>query len=371
MRVTVVNQHLSDAVGGSELQCDLVATGLAHRGHDVTYVAVGGLASESGAGAIPASPTRRYTLVPVGRSADAIVAGCIGSRPDVVYWRFNRSLLRDVVAGLAPHGIPLVFAVAHADDVSRWPVRPWPTDATPRDRLSDLAARWRERRTWSAFRRVAAIASQRADLLQRAPTQRQLLIRNLMSEERDAFTWPRPYIAWVGSIQQRKRPELLPLLAATVEPLGVDVIVAGALREERYRALLERPRAPMNLHHVGVLRVAEVNGLLEGARLLAMTAAEEGFANVLIQAWWYGTPVVSLDYDPDGLIRDHGLGIVCGGDRTRFADAVRTVAGPRSAEDETVDEDRRRTRDFARAEFASAPTLDRLESLLEDVAAGQ
>lgn len=371
MRITVVNQHLSDAVGGSELQCDLVARGLARRGHDVTYVAVGSRTSESGDGTSPASPTRPYTLHPVGRTADVIVAACVRSRPDVVYWRFNRALLRAVVAGLVPRGIPLVFAVAHADDVSRWPVRPWPMDATPRDRLSDVAARWRERRTWPAFRQVAAIASQRADLLKRAPTPRQRLVRNLMSEERHPFTWPRPYIAWVGSIQQRKRPELLPLLAATVEPLGVDVIVAGALREERYRTLLTGPGAPTNLHHVGVLPVAEVNGLLEGARMLAMTAAEEGFANVLIQAWWYGTPVVSLDYDPDGLIRDHGLGIVCGGDRTRFADAVRTVAGPRSVERETDEEDRRRTRDFARAEFASGPTLDRLETLLQDVAAGQ
>ena len=360
MRIAVVNQHPSDVVGGSELQCDLVARGLVARGHDVTYVAV----TSSSAARPDPHPDAPYALQRVAPDADAIVAACVASRADVVYWRMNRPTLPGVVRGLREHRIPLVFAIAHADDVARWPVRPWPRAGTLRDHLHELRVRLRHRRSWAAFSGVDAIASQRADLIGRAPVARQQLVRNLMVEDAEPFDRPRPYIAWVGSLQQRKRPELLPAVADAVAPLGVDVVVAGGLRDDRYRALVESPGARPNLQHVGILPQAQVVGLLAGARALVMTAHEEGFANVLLQAWWHGTPTVSLGYDPDATIATHDLGAACDEDVARF---LREAASVAAVDGDEAARRRAHIMAFARSAFAAEPTLDMLERLLDDV----
>lgn len=275
----------------------------------------------------------------------------------------NRLALPPVVAGLRERGIPLVFAIADSDDTHPYRHSPWPRGGSARDLLHEARVRVAHRRSWSAVRSVAGIASQRADFLDRVPGVEQRVVRNLMADDEVPFTWPRPYVAWAGRLQQRKRPELLVPIADALAPHGVDVLVAGQVREERYRDLVGPPTVRPNLHHLGVLPQAEVVGLLHGARVSAMTMYEEGFANVLIQSWWHGTPTVSLEYDPDGLIATDGLGAVCGGD----VDAMLARLVELATEDDAAAVRRReRIRASARATFASDATLDALEGLLED-----
>jgi glycosyltransferase involved in cell wall biosynthesis len=268
-----------------------------------------------------------------------------------------------VAKQLAVGRIPLVLAVAHVDDIAKWPVRPLPRGGL-RPLLSELRSRVGERRSWSAFRDVAAVASQRHDFLGSVPVIEQRPVRNLMSSEFVPYDHPRPYVAWVGSVQQRKRPDLLPAIAEAVAPLGLDLLVVGQIREPRFRLLLES--GPPNLRHLGLLPLAETIGLIAGARLLVVTAEEEGFANVLIQAWWYGTPTVSLRHDPDALIATHDLGASCGGDEAMLLwRAVELIEEPGSA----AGDRRARIQGFARDIFASDRTLDALEGLLHDVVA--
>ncbi len=42
-----------------------------------------------------------------------------------------------------------------------------------------------------------------------------------------------------------------------------------------------------------------------------------------LEAWALGTPVLSLTVDPGGIITEHGLGRVCGGDMDKLVDALR------------------------------------------------
>ncbi len=368
MRIAIVNQHLMDAVGGSELQCDLVAKGLASRGHEVRYLVVDIDAAPGPPDGSRESETEgRYPIRRVARRPDAIVAACIEAGADVVYWRFNRPMLTGVVRGLRAVGIPLVFAVAHIDDVRPWPVRPWPR-AGLRDVLGEIRPRVQERSSWRAFASVAAIAAQRADFLGRVPVNEQQVVRNLVLEEIESFAWPRPYVAWVGSLQQRKRPDLLPGIADALRPSGVDVVVAGQIRDPRYAHLVDPASAPSNLHHVGLVAPPLAMGLLAGARALIMTGHEEGFANVLIQAWWHGTPTVTLEHDPDGIIAGHGLGIVAGGDAARLHQGLlRLLDEPPAA----ARARREAVRAFARAEFDPVRTLGALEALLRAAAVGR
>ena len=360
LRIAFVNQHPEDVIGGSELQAHLFATGLAERGHEITYVAM-----RSRMTVVPAG--HPYRIVPLDRTASADasrVADTVrDAGADVVYWRMNRVGLDRVVRRLArAPRVPVVLAVAHVNDVSRWTTAPR-VQGGLRDRQADLRHRLAHRRSWRAFADVAAVASQREDFLGRVPVALQRHVPNVVDPTTAPFDWPRPYVAWVANLKARKRPELLVPLAGALAPHGLDLLVVGGLQDPRYAHLTRPvPEAP-NLHPLGLLPPERAAGVIAGARTLAVTALEEGLSNVLLQAWWHGVPTVSLDYDPDRLIATTGSGAVCGGDvaqlhaevvRHATDTAVRDAAGCSGAT-------------LARDRFSLATNVAALESLLLDV----
>lgn len=364
LHVAVVNRHPADVTGGSELQCDLYARALAARGHTVTYVALhAGDAARSAA----QGQGLPYGIVPldsdVTRDPERIVATVRERGADVVYWRFGREGLDTVAAGLARgvDPIPVVLAVMHVDDVARWPTQP-PVRGGPRDRAADVRHRLRHRRSWRAFRDVAAVAAQRADFLDRVPVRLQRHIPNVVDPAVEPFLWPRPYVAWVANLKARKRPEHLVPLAHALATRGMDLVVAGGVQDERYAPLSRPDPAVPNLHPLGLLAPARAAGLIAGARCLAVTSRPEGLSNAMIQAWWHGVPTVSLDYDPDGTIASVGLGAVCEGDADAFRAAVLAHADGGAAARAAGE----RARAHAKATFSIEPNVALLEELLEE-----
>lgn len=361
LRVAIVNRHLRDGVGGSELQCDLYARELTARGHEVTYVALdAGNWSEPPAPAAPL-PYAVIALDGLATSVAGIVAAVRRAEADVVYWRYGRALLAGTVTELAgpERHIPVVLAVAHVDDVSLWPALPFASGGI-RDRGADLRWRLQHRRSWRAFRRVAAIAAQREDFLGRVPVARQVHVPNIVDPTAVHFAWPRPYVAWVANLKPRKRPEQLIPLARALAASGLDLVAAGAVQHPRYATFADGPGAPENLHVLGPLPPERAAGLIAGARCLAVTAREEGLSNAMIQAWWHGVPTVSLDYDPEGAIASEGLGAVCGGDPTAF----RTAVAAHADAGEIAREAGERARSYAQDRFGRARNVALLEELL-------
>lgn len=366
MRVAVVNQHLRDVVGGSELQCHLIAAGLAGRGHDVRYVIPSERFDDVDLTGLP------YEAVAVADDPAALARACIAFDADVVYWRRNRRGLKRFAGHLAGPRIPIVFATAHIDDVHRWPIRDWPAVSGPRDVLAELRARASERASWSAFGAVAAVALQREDFRGRLPVDDQRLVRNLIDPDwpragpvSTVWAWPRPFVLWLGRIQRRKRPEELPELADALARHGVDVVVAGDAPDPGSARHVSGPGTPSNLHHVGLLPLEEVRAALSSARVLVLTAREEGMSNAMLQAWALGVPVVSLSYDPDRIISQERLGIVADGDRRVFHDATAAIA---RGDDGLGVADAATIAGVARRMFGAEENLGVLEQLLVDVA---
>jgi glycosyltransferase involved in cell wall biosynthesis len=320
MRIAIVNRHLRDGAGGSELQCDLIARGLVERGHEVTH-----LVSSTGVADLGDLP---YVCSRIGSDPKELLDATRAWGPDVVYWRLNRLGLAPFLRGCRRAGVPVVLAASHMDDLLPWPRERWPEPGSMgvRGLLAEARSRAAHRAGFGSLHEVAVLTVQREDFLGRAPVVRQRVVRNLVSAERASFSWPRPYAAWVANLKRRKRPELLPVIAERLAPHGVDLLVAGAVQDERYRGLLARERVPPNLHDLGVLDQEQVNGLLAGARFVAMTSEEEGFSNVLIHAWWSGVPTISLEHDPDALIVREGLGHAADGDLDTFLAAVERFA---------------------------------------------
>ena len=53
---------------------------------------------------------------------------------------------------------------------------------------------------------------------------------------------------------------------------------------------------------------------LDKSRLLINTSSAEGFPNTFVHAFAHGVPVVSLDVDPDNIIKRYNLGFHVNGD---------------------------------------------------------
>ena len=353
MRVTIVNQHPSWALGGSETQCHLIAQELAARGHDVTYVALGGVPADldrSGIG---------YGIRDADHAGSSLASSIVASRPDIVYWRANTRSLRRVARGLREAGVPLVFAASHVNDLRRWGI----SHSSHRRRLrrcaEDVQALLRSAWNHAAVGRADAIVVNNRDHLRLVGTGPASHIPNSVETRKSDFSWPRPYVAWVANLKPAKRPEALIPLASHLEGLGVDVLVVGAIQVPSYEWFTRPGLLPPNLHYLGPLAQEEANALLASALLHVHTCRPEGFPNVFLQAWHWGVPSVSLGFDPEGLIAAEGLGATCEDDADRFSAEV-----ARLVED---DASRRAAGARAAALVAARVSLERNVAALEDV----
>lgn len=133
---------------------------------------------------------------------------------------------------------------------------------------------------------------------------------------------PVPTILWAGNFGKRKRPEIFVELARKLP--SYRFIMLGRIRETM-KSILEN--APPNLVYAGYVPFEESERFFERAWVYVNTSEKgrEGFPNTFIQAWKYGTAVVSMNVDPDGLLSHKGLGILTGNSLEKTAEAIRKL----------------------------------------------
>lgn len=292
VKILLLNQHVHDVVGGSEIQCDFIARDLAKRGHEVTYGAFSGRHSHYDV------PYHCRALAPYDPLALRQLLHRVEA--DLVYWRFNLKGFFRSAREIRRFGSALVLAVSHESDVQRFPSRA---------RKKGLLGILRHTFNYGGYRYVDGVASQNADLLKQVPVARRVLLRNLMNERAEPFAWPRPYVAWVSNLKPRKKPECVIELAKRLS--GLDFVLVGAVQSKAYEYFRDPDRLPPNVYYLGARSLEEINGIVGGACLLAHTCEPEGFPNIFVQAWLQAKPTISLSFDPDGVIEREGLGSLC------------------------------------------------------------
>lgn len=350
MRVAIVNQHLMDALGGSEIQCDLIAAGLAKRGHEVGYVAP----SETS----HVDAEFSYSILKCNRSKKAIIGKLLDFRPDVVYWRFNKNGLRAVARAMSKAKVPFVFAASSVNDVRPWSLKRQESGRYGLGNVKRLmVSRWEH----GGFRYVDALTVLNRDFLQCVSVSRQYYVPNAMVENIvSGFEWPRPYCVWVANIKPCKRPEAAVKLATALSSMGVDLIMVGYMQSPRYKWLEDPAHRPPNCYYLGPKSVEEVNSILAGSLLHVHTCEPEGFGNIFIQAWLQGRPSVSLGFDPCGYIESEQLGVNANDDFDAFVNAVQRFVKDQAERDATGE----RARAFALRTFSVDALIPRIEAIL-------
>ncbi|HSX59234.1 MAG TPA: glycosyltransferase family 4 protein [Tahibacter sp.] len=356
MRILILAQHLGRALGGIEIQCDLLARELGALGHEVHYGAAHGVAAP-----LPATPYALTAWTP--GDAASLRELLRRARPDVVYLRHNKVALRATARALRDAGVPLVFAASSLQDVQAWSYHRKHAAWTPRRLASVAWQRLRSRWNWGGFRWVCAAVSLNAHYTARLPVAQRVHIPDAMDAAAVPFAWPRRYVAWVAQIKDYKNPGDYVELARRCADLDLDFLLVGSIVSPRYAWIADPARTPEQFHYLGPRTPAEVNGILAGAQALVHTCDPEGFGNNFIQAWQQGTPTLSLRFDPGGIIRREALGDVPGSLAGLERELRRLIADEphRAAMGE-------RARRFAREQHDPRRSAERLAELLASVA---
>lgn len=355
MNILFVNHHPQDIIGGSEIQCDLLARQFVQMGHHVVYLAVNGKQTAYDA----PYPVERASL----RWGD--VRRVVRKyRPDVVYWRFNKRKWLPSALLFRMMRVNVVFAVSHINDVKKWShkvrfdaadwrgkIRQWFESLRPA-----FSSRVNHLGFWFARGVIAQLESQTGYI-----HKPEIVIPNSVDACDVPFEWPKPFIVWVGSIKQSKRPEQYLELARRLQDIPVDCVMLGEIVHRNFQADIQKAAALPNFHYLGVKSYREVNGIMRQARLLVSTCEPEGFPNVFIQAWMQGTPTVSAYYDPDQMIQLHQLG-ACSGTFEQFEQDVRRLLN----DDRLRQKIGQQAQRFAEERFSVDANARRLERFLMD-----
>jgi glycosyltransferase involved in cell wall biosynthesis len=230
----------------------------------------------------------------------------VSEQPDWWYWRCANHLLGSAVEVAKLAGVRTIFAACFDTDVqprralSRrshwWPLYAWGLLRTDRilvqhtGQLAELAPRWRPK-----ARIVPSIAGEMTAIKPHAERAQ--------------------YVAWVATLRQSKRPDVL--LEIARQAPAIRFVVCGGLTPRASSSgygewLVEALQAQPNIAFLGKVAPQQAQQIIADAALLLSTSDGEGFPNTFLQAWLSGTPVISLKVDPDRIIERQELGTVPG-----------------------------------------------------------
>ncbi len=135
-------------------------------------------------------------------------------------------------------------------------------------------------------------------------------------------------LLWVGRCQRIKRPHLFLDLVERLPEASCEMICP---REDvpLWEEISRRATTLPNLVFYERIPYHLIQEHYDRVLFLVSTSRVEGFPNVMIQALQGGAGIISLDLDPDGLIRTFDSGFCAGGDfEAMVAETSRLLADP-------------------------------------------
>jgi len=306
-----MNQHFSDYIGGSELQCDLIAGHLKKYGHEVIYGAI-----NSKGNCYKAD----YKIIPIKKLSFFLLRQIFKeTKPDLVYWRYNKNYL--LAAGILcnHYNVKLVFSISTFTDIKKWILIKLPNIKIQgiKRRLRSFArlikVLFSNLINYTGFFFVDGVVSLREDLLEDIPSVNNKLLKTCIYNSMEIrisgeFKWNKPYVIWVASIKERKNPGQYIKMAEKFIDKKVDFLMVGKIQDSSYSFINDKYNLPGNFFYLGEKQLEEVNSIIKSSLFLISTCSPEGFSNNFIQAWMLGKPTITLFFDPDGLIEKYNIG---------------------------------------------------------------
>lgn len=356
MKIAIVNKHRQDKLGGSEIQCDIIARKLVVFGHNVVYIAVGGSGEYQS----------EYSVIPVKDNIQGIKKGIQRAAPDIVYWRFNKHFFYKSVQYIKSKKIPVVFAVSHIHDLEKWGAKAVSKEKPIWKRLAITIIRsFESRKQHRGFPLVDGLVVNNKEFLKKSGHSNTRFIQSSSEVETVPFTHDKPYLVWISSLKPSKRPEVCLKLAQRIDNLNVDLLMFGEIQKDVYEYFRNHDLLPDNIKYMGKKPLKVVNGAIKHSIALLHTGEPEGFANTFMQAWMLGKPVISYSYNPDSLLDGDQFGICAENDFEVFVSSVQKMVIDPGIRKTLADN----TQKFANEQFSPERNVGQLEKFFEEILA--
>ncbi len=328
MKIFFVNHfYPKEIIGGSEIQCFLLAKYLAKRGHQTYYFAVRGLSEEKER---KADGFNVYYLSKKGetkfRAFVRFYKFLKKEKPDICYIRIFRYLFfLSRIASFCK--VPVVFNTSHINDC-------YPKLETFQFSFNifrlfrSMRLDMQRRLNFFSLKKakVITINKHQSRLLKEQHNIETTSIYNSMEDLYEENRGKKQkQIVWVNNIKARKRPELFIRLADALKDRGYKFLMIGYIQDKAYKNIIEESEKKNgDFKYLGGRSPAEVDKILAVSEIFAHTCEPEGFGNNFIQAWFNGCATVTLEFDPDEIMEKNNIGYRAG-DFLKMVDIIRKL----------------------------------------------
>jgi glycosyltransferase involved in cell wall biosynthesis len=135
----------------------------------------------------------------------------------------------------------------------------------------------------------------------------------------------REFVLWVARSADFKRPRLFLDLARQFPNEKFVMICSKAWGDSNYDQLAADAKKIANIAFFQQVPFQDLSDYFNRAKVFVCTSQSEGFPNTYIHAWTNGTPILSLEVNPDGILDQFACGICCKGDLGQLADSLRSL----------------------------------------------
>ncbi len=237
-KLLIVNQHVTDAGGGSEWQCHIIANTLLSNKYEVTYAVCAPLKNQ----ATDYSVEYPVLLIkpPFASSFNKILKT---SKPDVIYWRYNKKKLLIAVILSKLRGSKFVFAVSHINDVTVFSAKPYAVSQQSNTKILEKSIKRKIKQCISGVNTLAfllidgLLLQHRGQALKYFFGPTQVIYNSYAHPTHDEYSiLPRipddPYIVWIANVKHAKNPDLYIKLAADFRRTPIKFLMIGEIEDE-------------------------------------------------------------------------------------------------------------------------------------------
>ena len=301
--------YYEESMGGAELQTKYLAQCAINKNFDINYLFLSnGSRHINPLGLNLISLPKKFIYHKLGNIFYPYACTFLNMlkkvRPDVIYNRAGTAFTGIAAFYAKKNNCRLVFHIAHDRDVDANPTLLSKPYLYPEKKLLQYGIRnanaiiaqthFQDRLLQQSYHRSATAVIQNAH-----PVPIDCLKTNDLIK-----------VIWIANWKPVKQPDIFVKLAKKMADIpNVRFIMMG--RTKRYPKLVVEA-SKCGVEVLGEIPNSKVNELLTQSHILVNTSKQEGFSNTFIQAWMRKVPVVSLQVDPDDVLKKREIGYCSG-----------------------------------------------------------
>jgi glycosyltransferase involved in cell wall biosynthesis len=316
MNITIVspyaygyfNKESGPTPGGAQRQQYIISKELKNKGHQISFI-VGDFGQNSVETIdqikfINGAPTQSSNVLSDGKSLIELVWSMSTANSDLYLVRGSPKLATATYYIAQMLRKPFIFRLANDSDV----------DPQYLEEKYSKPMRYLFQNTISGAAEVMVQTNRQKNMLKQRMDINPLVVPNGYDVPPSEELVPhkdREGILWVGSSdQEQKKPERFLELADQLPNKSFKMISKPLPTDKGYHKILQqKAEKRSNLLFLGEISPNKVHKHYQKAKFLVNTSDYEGFPNTFLEAWRYETPVISLYFDPDDLLKSTDIGI--------------------------------------------------------------